>query len=77
MLVIEFARRQKQLTQTQLSMATRIASHFISLLENSRAIPTEDQAQRLATALGVPADTLLQPVRDLVAAAEPITAERG
>ena len=65
MLTIEFARRQKELSQNELSAATRIAAHFISLVENGRGIPTEGQKERLAAALGVPIDTLLLPVPDL------------
>ena len=68
MLILEVARRQKRLTQNDLSMTTRVSSHFISLIENGRGIPTSDQAERLATALGVSADTRLQPVPDLACA---------
>ena len=75
MLTLEFARRQKKLSQNDLSAKTRIAAHFISLVENGRGLPTEDQAQRLATALGVPVEILLQQVSDLAGAPEPVAAE--
>lgn len=66
MLMIELARRQKDWPQTKLSAETRIATHFISLIENGRGIPSEDQAKRLAHALGIPVETLLQPAAELV-----------
>ena len=68
MLTIEFARRQQGLTQAHLSGKARIASYFISLIpENGRALPSEDQARRLALTLKVPVETLLLPVPDLTA----------
>jgi transcriptional regulator with XRE-family HTH domain len=67
MLTIEFARRLKKLTQLELSATTRISAQFIGLIENGRGLPTDDQARRLAEALGVSADQLLV---DVAAAAE-------
>lgn len=62
MLHIEFARRNKNWTQLQLSRATRIHSGFLSLIENSQGIPNADQLDRIARALEVPADLLLKEV---------------
>jgi transcriptional regulator with XRE-family HTH domain len=67
MLTIEFARRLKKLTQLELSHTTRISAQFIGLIENGRGLPTDDQAQRLAAALGVPADRLLVDVGEMSA----------
>jgi transcriptional regulator with XRE-family HTH domain len=68
MLTVELARRQKQLSLNDLSATTRIAAHFLSLVENGRGIPTADQLERLAAHLGVPPETLLLPVPDLAGA---------
>ena len=40
----------------------RIAQDFISRIERGEGLPTPDQARRLAKALGIPVETLLQPV---------------
>lgn len=69
MLNIEYIRRQRKMTQAELSGSTRIATHFISLIENGRGIPTEDQARRLANALGIDPSQLLESAPELEAQA--------
>ena len=61
---LEFARRQKGWTQQTLGElpSVRIGREFISLLENDKALPTPDQAERLARALGVSAERLMTAV---------------
>jgi transcriptional regulator with XRE-family HTH domain len=61
-LTIEFARRSKHWSQQTLGSNTRIGAYLISLVENARAIPSDDQRKRLANALGVPPEKLLDPV---------------
>jgi len=65
MLMIEFARRQRDLTQIDLASKTKIAPWFISMVENSRAEPNDDQKRRLARALGIPVAQLLEPAPEL------------
>jgi transcriptional regulator with XRE-family HTH domain len=59
---LEVKRKQKNWTQEQLGAAARIAQYFISDLERGKGTPTPDQLQRLATALDLPVEVLLQPV---------------
>lgn len=63
MLNIELARRNKKWTQTDLSAFARIDQTFVSSLERGNSWPTPDQRERIANALGVPADTLMEEVQ--------------
>jgi transcriptional regulator with XRE-family HTH domain len=60
--VLEFARRDRKWSQTQLATVTRLRQNFISQIECGLAVPDGDQLERLAKALGVSADALLDPV---------------
>jgi transcriptional regulator with XRE-family HTH domain len=60
MLVIEYARRQQGKTQAYLGGATRIGTYFISLIEQGRAVPSEDQAKRIAKELNLAPEQLLE-----------------
>jgi len=62
MLVIEFHRRRKKLSQAALSDLVRIGQPYISLLEQGRFIPTDDQRLRLAIALDADPARLLDEV---------------
>ena len=84
MLYLELARRQKGWSQKQLGdhPKVRIAQTFISLTERGMGLPVEDQLNRLARVLGVPADMLLKEVPEGTAvqqefAAEPIEEAKG
>lgn len=62
MLNLELARRNKKWTQIELSLKTRISQTFISAIETGKAWPTPDQRDRLARALDVPPELLLEEV---------------
>jgi hypothetical protein len=64
MLYIELARRQKRWTQKDLGDTTRIDQHFVSMVKRRIGLPTPDQHERLARALDLPYEKLLQPVPD-------------
>ena len=49
--LIKFFRLLRGKSQFQLSLDTQIASYRLSILENDKAIPTEDELERLASAL--------------------------
>ena len=61
---IELVRRNKRWTQSQLGRlrTVRISPSFISLIEQGRGIPNDDQRNRLAHALGIPPEQLLDDV---------------
>jgi transcriptional regulator with XRE-family HTH domain len=63
---MEFARRHKGWNQRQLADLVRIHQYFISELERGLAVGEPDQRERLAKALDVDVDTLLQPVASAV-----------
>jgi transcriptional regulator with XRE-family HTH domain len=67
-LAIELIRRERGWSQAQLALLTQLTQPGLSLIEKGRLIPRPDQLERLARALGVPADELLRPV--VVATAE-------
>jgi transcriptional regulator with XRE-family HTH domain len=62
--LIEFRRRTLGYSQVQLGAlpSVRIASNFISLIEQGRGVPTDDQARRLAAALNCEAADLLKEI---------------
>lgn len=53
-------REQKGMTQEQLSAASRVHRVSIAKYEAGKAKPSLESAYRLATALGVPVDELIQ-----------------
>lgn len=59
---LEFRRRERGLSQRELSRRARIEQSFISQCERGTGIPTPDQAQRLARELGLPPELLLKAV---------------
>lgn len=59
---MEVARRTRKLSQIELAKFARVNVVLIRLLEKQRAIPNDDQLDRLAQVLGVPADRLLTSV---------------
>jgi transcriptional regulator with XRE-family HTH domain len=61
-LYLEYARRNRKMTQRDLSQQTRIAQYHISDMELGKVWPTPDQLQRLATALELPAELVLTEV---------------
>ncbi len=63
MINLEFARRRKGWTQRQLGDLVRIHQTFISMIERGAALPTADQADRIARALDVDPETLTQQIR--------------
>jgi transcriptional regulator with XRE-family HTH domain len=62
MTVLEIARREKGWSQQQLGDLVRIHQTFISMIERGVGLPAPDQRVRIARALGVPPDKLLDPV---------------
>lgn len=83
MLYLELARRQKGWSQGALANhpKVRIDRYFISMIERGLALPVPAQAERLARALGVPVEMLLQTVpnveKDLPAPEEEQPAVNG
>lgn len=55
-------RHAKRLTQEQLAEAAGLDRSFVSLIENARANVSLDSMCRIAAAVGVRPDQLLQPV---------------
>lgn len=62
----ERRRRDLGWTLYDMSKKTRISTQFLSLFENGRGIPTEDQARRIAKALGIEPEDLMKPAVDVV-----------
>ena len=64
MLNIELARRLKGWSQGDLGShpKVRIDRGFIGLIERGQALPIPEQAERIAKALDVPVERLLEPV---------------
>lgn len=62
MLRIEFERRRLKWSQEDLHEETGIAQKDISLIESGRLIPSDDQLNRLASALTVQPSALLREV---------------
>ena len=56
---LEFARRSRGWTQDQLGKFVKISPSFIALCEQRRGIPNPDQRVRLARALDLSPDLLL------------------
>ncbi len=56
--LIKFFRLLRGKSQFQLSLDTQIPSYRLSVLENDKAIPTEDELTRLASALEVTPEKL-------------------
>jgi transcriptional regulator with XRE-family HTH domain len=71
MLVLKYARLEKGWSQKDLGDLPTVRIHqvFISQIERGVGLPTPDQRQRLAKALGVAPERLLDPVE--------LTASRG
>jgi transcriptional regulator with XRE-family HTH domain len=62
MLIAEYQRRKLRKTLEAVSADARIGQWFASLVEQGRAIPTDDQRRRLAKALDCDPDDLLKEV---------------
>lgn len=62
MLNCEYRRRQRGLRQGDLGRIVRIGQSWISLLEQGRWTPTDDQLTRIAQELGLSPDEVLKPV---------------
>jgi len=62
MLLIEFLRRERELTQWKLGQAAQITNYKISQIECGKLVPTAAESQRLAEALGVSPETLTKEV---------------
>jgi transcriptional regulator with XRE-family HTH domain len=61
---LEFVRRKRKMTQAQLATSARVGQWFVSVLECGQALPTPDQAQRLANVLGTSAESLMKEAPD-------------
>jgi transcriptional regulator with XRE-family HTH domain len=61
--VLQAKRQEKGWSQERLGLHpdVRIAQDFISRIERGEGLPTPAQAERIAKALGIPVETLLQP----------------
>ena len=64
MLLIEFLRRERELTQWKLGQAAQITNYKISQFECGKLTPTPGELQRLADALGTSPDTLTREVSE-------------
>jgi transcriptional regulator with XRE-family HTH domain len=62
MLRIEFERRRRKLSQTDVARLAHVRQQDVSLIEQGRYIPLANQLERLARVFCVSASTLLQPV---------------
>ena len=62
MLLIEFLRRERELTQWELGLAAQITNYKISQIECRKLAPTSEELQRLADILGVSPETLTKEV---------------
>ena len=78
MLYLELARRQKGWSQGDLGDHPKVRIHrnFISMIERGLGLPVPDQVARLARALDIPVEMLLQPV-PVVPKDLPVTDEAG
>jgi transcriptional regulator with XRE-family HTH domain len=76
---LELGRRDKRLSLQAVGEhpQVRMDPNFISLIERGMGIPTADQCERLAEFLGVPADTLLDPVPVVAPTATAVTETVG
>ena len=61
MLTIEFKRRERRWTQSQVAQLAKINQPLISLIEQGRFIPTPDQLARLGRAFDIAPDDVLKP----------------
>ena len=59
---VESERRRRGWNQTTLGYHAKLSQGDISLIERRRLIPTPTLAKRLARALGIPPDALLEEV---------------
>jgi transcriptional regulator with XRE-family HTH domain len=58
-----YERLRRKWPQTQLAALTGINQVYLSLMENGRMTPNEDELQRMACALGIsPPSVLMKPV---------------
>ncbi len=64
MLLIEFLRRERELTQWKLGQAAQITNYTISQFECGKLTPTPGELQRLADALGTSPETLTREVSE-------------
>lgn len=62
MLTIEFKRRERGWSQTQLAQLVRIGQPWISLIELGKFIPAPAQLARLARAFDIAPEDVLKPV---------------
>lgn len=58
---LKFERTRRGLSQGQLGAIVRIKQPTVGLIEQGRLVPTAEQLERFAVALGVPPDVLLLP----------------
>lgn len=71
MLMLEYRRRERRWTQSQVAQLVRIGQPVISLIEQGRFIPTPDQLARLGRALDIPPDDVLKPIAVVETVGEP------
>lgn len=62
-------RLQRRWTQTQLGARAAVSASDVSRIESGRFVPYPNQARRLARALGLTVDELLEPVAEAERAA--------
>ena len=62
MTTLQFLRIDQGLKQPALAKSSGVPQPTISLIENGRLNPTEDELARLGRALGVPPSVLMRPV---------------
>ncbi len=61
---LEHARRRQGLTQTAAAARSSLNQCQVSAIERGRMIPTSEQRERLARALRIPAESLLDEVEE-------------
>ena len=69
---MELARHQKGWSQQRLASdhQTQFDQPYISMVERGAGLPTPEQRQRIANALGIPAESLLEEVPSAAVVAE-------
>lgn len=56
---MEFVRRQRQWSQTQLAYHTQLPQTYISEIERGAREPSDDERRIIGRALGIPPETIL------------------
>ncbi len=64
MILIKLLRLLRGMSQFELSLKTQIPSYRLSVLENAKAVPREEELERLAKALGTTPEFLRKEISE-------------